>query len=45
MVRIHHTADVHLTLEAEERHAAIKTVLDQAATEDADRVMIGGRSL
>lgn len=42
MVRILHTADVHLTPGADERSSALKTVLSMAETEDVDLVTIGG---
>ncbi|MDZ5811760.1 DNA repair exonuclease [Halorubrum sp. AD140] len=42
MVRILHTADIHLRPDAEERHAALETVLSQADAADVDLVTIGG---
>jgi exonuclease SbcD len=42
MVRILHTADVHLTPEADERQAALTTVLSQADAAGVDAVTIGG---
>ncbi|GAB7011657.1 metallophosphoesterase family protein [Halorubrum trueperi] len=42
MVRILHTADIHLTADAAEREAALETVLSRADTSDVDLVTIGG---
>lgn len=42
MVRILHTADVHLTPDADERQAALTSVLSEADASDVDAVTIGG---
>lgn len=42
MVRLLHTADVHLTPDAEERTDGLETVLARADSEDVDLVTIGG---
>lgn len=42
MVRILHTADVHLTPDADEREGALETVLSKADAESIDLVTIGG---
>lgn len=42
MVQILYTADIHLTPDAEERQAALETVLSQADSSDVDLVTIGG---
>jgi DNA repair exonuclease SbcCD nuclease subunit len=42
MVRILHTADVHLTPDADERQAALETILSQADASNVDAVTIGG---
>lgn len=42
MVRILHTADVHLTPDADERQAALERILSQADANDVDLVTIGG---
>lgn len=42
MVRVLHTADVHLEPGADERRAALAAVLDRAVAADADVVTVGG---
>lgn len=42
MVRLLHTADIHLTPDADERQAALETVLAHADADDVDLVTIGG---
>lgn len=42
MVRILHTADVHLTPAADDRQNALETILSRADSEDVDLVTIGG---
>ena len=42
MTRILHTADIHLDSIAEERHAALDSVLEDASNADVDLVTIGG---
>ena len=42
MARILHTADIHLTPDADERQEALETVLSQADATDVDLVTIGG---
>jgi DNA repair exonuclease SbcCD nuclease subunit len=42
MVRVLHTADIHLAPDADEREAALDTVLSRADAKDVDLVTIGG---
>jgi DNA repair exonuclease SbcCD nuclease subunit len=42
MTRVYHTADVHLTAAAQERRAALRTLLDTAERDGADVVTVGG---
>lgn len=42
MVRVLHTADVHLAADTDERMAALRTLLDRAEGDDIDVVTIGG---
>lgn len=42
MVRVLHTADIHLTPDADERRTALETVLSRADSDNVDLVTIGG---